>query len=108
MKRCGIRPALPPNPAPHLLTWLIEIGLTEAAGMGVVPISWREIDAWANRTRIDLPPWEARLIRQLSSAYVAESKAAESESRPPPWQTAAPATQRDIETEEALLRTVLG
>jgi hypothetical protein len=97
-KESGIPVSMPPNPAPTVITRLMEIGLSEAAGMGAAPLSWREIDAWCNRTAVDLPPWEARLIRQLSVEYLAEGRRAETESCPPPWRGA----------EQSLLESVLG
>lgn len=106
MRRAGVTPPMPPNRAPHIIARLMEIGINEAAGMGVVPISWREMDAWCSRTGVDLDPWEARLIRRLSAAYVAEGRAAESEAAPPPWR--APVTKREIETEFDQLSAVLG
>ncbi len=99
-------PRMPPNPAPHLTDWLIELGITEAAGMGAVPISWREMDAWVARTKVSPEPWEARLLRRLSSAYLAESREAESEFRPPPWHDGV--TMQERVAEEADLRSVLG
>lgn len=106
MKRDGIVPTMPPNPAPHIVDRLVEMGITETAGMGIGPISWQSIDAWCNRTGIDLPSWEAKLIRQLSVEYVAENRRAESENCPPPWR--AEVTQREIEVEIAQLGALLG
>lgn len=106
MARQKIPAFLPPNPVPHLVDRLVEIGLTEAAGMGAGPISWATIDAWHRQTAVELLPWEARVLRRLSIAYVAESRRAESETCPPPWH--APVTQREIETEEQRLRLALG
>lgn len=106
MKMDGIAPKMPPNPAPHIVARLIEIGITETTGMGPAPLSWREIDAWCRRTRVDLAPWEARVIRQLSLAYIAEGRRAESDSCPAPWRTAI--TQRERDVDEAKLRMVLG
>lgn len=106
MKKNGVTPPMPPNPAPHIVNRLIEMGLSEANGMGASPLSWREIMAWQTATGVDLPPWEARLIRTLSVAYLAESRNAESENCPPPWR--APVTRREMDTEEARLRMVLG
>lgn len=106
LKRRKIALQMPPNPAPHIFDWLIEIGLTEAAGMGAAPISSRELAAWQGNTCVRLSPWEARLIRRLSSAYLAESRIAESETCPPPWN--APVTQRELDIEEAQLRRLLG
>lgn len=99
-------PRMPPNPAPHIIDRLIEIGLTEAAGMGIAPLSWCEIDAWCRRTCVAVTPWEARLIRSLSIAYVAEARAAESENASPPWRTEP--TERERAMELARLEMVLG
>ena len=106
LKRDRVPVVMPPNPAPAIINRLMEMGLSEAAGMGLAPLSWREIDAWCNRTGVDLPPWEARLIRQLSVEYLAESRRAESENCPPPWR--AEVTEREKEVELARLEMVLG
>ncbi|MEG3089498.1 phage tail assembly chaperone [Sphingomonas sp. PB4P5] len=106
MKRDKIVPPMPPNPMPHMITRLVEIGLSESNGMGASPLSWREINEWQQAAGVDLAPWEARLMRTLSLAYLAESRKAESETCPPPWH--APVTQREIETEQARLQMVLG
>ncbi|WP_294353315.1 hypothetical protein [uncultured Sphingomonas sp.] len=106
LKQAKITPKMPPNPAPHIIDRLIEIGTTEAGGMGAVPISWREIVAWQEATWVRLAPWEARLLRRLSAAYLAESKLAESENRSAPWHTGP--DQQSIETEQARLEAVLG
>lgn len=99
-------PQMPPNPAPHLTDRLIEIGLTEAAGMGAGPISWLTIDAWKRSTGVPIDPWEARLLRRLSIAYHAEGRRAEDETCPPPWRAKVTALEREVE--EAALRSVLG
>lgn len=106
MKRAGVTPVMPPNPLPHIVDRLIEMGVTESAGMGEGRLSWREIDAWCSRTGIDLDPWEARLIRRLSVEYVAEGRRAESENCPPPWH--APVSDREIKGERSALEMVLG
>lgn len=106
LKAQKIIPPMPPNPAPHIVAWLVEIGLTEAAGMGAGPVSWATIAAWQSLTGVDLSPWEARLIRALSVAYVAESRSAESENCPPPWRAAVTIAERN--TEVARLELVLG
>lgn len=84
----------------------MEIGPTEAGGMGAVPLSWREIDAWASRTFARPSAWEARLLRRLSAEYLAESRAAEDPHRPTPW--AERPTTVDREANERQLRAVLG
>lgn len=106
MKKDGIEPKMPSNPAPHIINRLTEIGLTEANGMGASPLSWREIEAWQRSTRVRLAPWEARLIRHLSREYLAETHRAESENCPAPYRTEV--TRREREVEEEQLRMVLG
>src|SRR3546814_2226980 len=51
-KKDGITPQMPPNPAPHIIDRLVEIGLTEAAGMGAAPLSWQSIRSWSDMTGI--------------------------------------------------------
>ncbi len=105
MKARGIIPEMPPNPMPHLINWLVEMGLTEPAGMGIGPVGWQTIDAWCRRTFIALAPWEARLIRHLSVSYVAENRRAEVEGCPAPWR--ASVTQREKELEIEGLRALI-
>lgn len=96
----------PPNPAPHILGWWIDIGLTESNGMGAVPLSWGEINEWQCSSSVTLAPWEAKLIRKLSVEYIAEGRRAESENYPAPWK--AEVTQREREVEQAGLQSLLG
>lgn len=106
MKAKKIAPQMPPNPLPHLISNLLEIGLTEAAGMGAGPISWGSINQWQAGTGRQLQPWEVRLIRQLSITYVAFGRKAEAETCPPPWR--AEVSKEDIAAEVAGLNAVLG
>ncbi|QQV79064.1 hypothetical protein H5J25_13870 [Sphingomonas aliaeris] len=101
-----IKPQMPPNPLPHIVDRLVEIGLNEQAGMGVAPLSWSTIDAWTRLTGIDLMPWEVRLIRSLSVAYLSEGSRAESENCPPPWRGTW--TARNLEVEQSRLEELLG
>lgn len=72
MQDRGETPALPDNPAPHVTDWFLEIGPTVATGMGEGPIGWQDMTAWSELTGVELDPWEAKTIRSLSSAFVAE------------------------------------
>lgn len=85
MQADGIEPMMPPVPPAPYLDWLLELGPTEAAGMGVVAVGWRTIDAWCSRTGVDLAPWEARLLRRLSGEWLAESDRARKPDCPAPW-----------------------
>lgn len=106
MKADGVVPAMPPNPMPHIVARLIEIGMTSAGGMGPVPLSWTDIGTWQRLTGIELSAWEARTLRQMSVVYVGEKGLAEDENRPPPWHAGVTQQERDIT--EAKLRMVLG
>ena len=106
MRAAKITPPLPPNPAPHIVGRLMEVGLWEAAGTGIEAISWQAMDAYERRTGAGLSAWEARLIRRLSADYVAMSLKAESEKCPAPWRTKP--TQSDRDRELAQLMAVLG
>ena len=91
---------------PNLTGWLIEIGLCEAAGMGMVPVAWSTIEAWQRLTGVSLSPWEAKLLHHLSTEYLAEGRRAESENCPAPWRSGVTQTEREIE--QARLEMVLG
>lgn len=97
---------MPPNPAPHIIGWLTEIGLAGVGGMAAVPVPWSEISEWQRNSGITLEPWVARLIRRLSVDYVAMSRKAEEEHCPPPWRAPVSAWERDTETERLMM--VLG
>jgi hypothetical protein len=103
MKEDGFEPELPPVSAPHLITWLMEIGPVELAGMDRVPISWREIHYWKENAAVDLRPGEARLLRRLSSDYLAESRQAEKPDCPAPY--GAPGTAVNVEVVDRKIRS---
>lgn len=42
LKKDGITPKMPPNPAPHIVARLVELGMTGSTGMGPAPLSWLE------------------------------------------------------------------
>lgn len=81
----GVQPALPPLPDAQLVEWLMEIGPIETGGMAGTAISWITLDAWCNRTGIDLQPWQSRLLRRLSGDWLAETDRAKAPDCAPPW-----------------------
>lgn len=103
-KKTGVTLRLPPNPMPHITDRLVEIGLTEAAGMGAAPLSWQTIDAWQRLTMVRLAPWEARLMRSLSVEYLGEARRAEADDAKAPWH----GEETAREAEYALLKEILG
>ena len=84
-KEAGVKPPLPPCPARHFVTWLMEAGPIAQTGEGRVALSWGDIDAWARMTRTRLRPWDARTLHSLSAVYLAELIEAESDDCPSPW-----------------------
>ncbi len=48
-------------------------------------IGWRDLTAWQEVMGIELEPWEARLIRRLSSEYISQYHEAEKPDCPAPW-----------------------
>ena len=67
--------------------WLVsaamECGLTTSNGMGLAPVPWSEIQAWASIAGED-DPWVLQAVRQLSLAYCSEHHAAKDGARPSP------------------------
>lgn len=53
--------------------------------MGLVAIAFTELQAWQQCSGINLQPWEAHILRRLSSDYIAENRRAEKLDCPPPY-----------------------
>lgn len=85
MRAAGIEPVTPEIPAPYLLEYLFEVGPTVSTGMGPAIIGWRDLQAWQEMVGIDLEPWEARMLRKLSSAYLSQSLKSEKPDCPAPY-----------------------
>jgi hypothetical protein len=69
----------------YLTEWLFEIGPTVGGGMGAGPVGYRDILAWREITGIVLMPWEAKIIRHLSGAYLAFQNKASAHDCPMPF-----------------------
>lgn len=85
MKARAEDPLLPPNPASYLTDWLFEIGPTMPTGMGAVPITFGDMIDWQAVVGVEILPWEARVLRRLSIAYVNESYRATKADCPLPY-----------------------
>lgn len=83
----------PPCDAPHVIRYLFDVGPITFSGMGAVPLSHTEIDAWQRNTGIELSAWEAGMLRDLSKVYIGMSEDAKHPSCPPPW-TPVPVEER--------------
>ncbi len=86
-KAAGEEIVLPPNPAPYLVDWLLEIGPTLPTGMGSSPITYGAMLDWQAIMGVELEPWEARILRQLSGEYASEQYHARDKDRPAPYDT---------------------
>jgi len=71
--------------AGYLISLLQEAGLMSSAGMGALPLSWQEIEAWLRTTERDISIWERLMIRELSEVYVGELNQASAKDRAAPY-----------------------
>lgn len=79
--------------------------MIQGGGMAAAPLEWSEIADWQCATGLILTTWEARTIRAMSIAYIGESRKAEDENCPPPWNHGVLPGERD--SEESRLLAVL-
>jgi hypothetical protein len=64
--------------AHYLVGLFYDSGIWTQTGMGNVPLSWQEIQAWNNVNEYELPLWTIKLIKQMSDTYCQEfSKSSE-------------------------------
>jgi hypothetical protein len=73
--------------AGYLVALLHSAGVASATGMGLVGLSWQEIEAWARCNDFTgiLSPKEYRAVWQLSRAYAAEMSGATKKGTKPPY-----------------------
>lgn len=69
----------------YLLDTFMEAGPVSVGASGPTTLTWADIAAWSSGTSIELEPWEARLVRRLSSEYLSEARRAEAHDALPPW-----------------------
>lgn len=89
-------PLPPVGSEKHLIDMLFDVGPLMATGMGPTALSYGELAAWATMTGAYVAPWQARLLRGLSRAYLAELTQAEDPMRPPPWSEEPAADRRKV------------
>lgn len=85
MRAAGVDPVIPDIPAPYLVEYLFEVGPTVSTGMGPAIVGWRDLQAWQDMLGLELQPWESRLLRQLSAAYLSQSLKSEKPDCPAPY-----------------------
>lgn len=58
------------HPMRHVLEWFYDLILPGGYGWGPFKISYLEIEAFSRQRHLDVRPWEAELIVDLSIKYV--------------------------------------
>lgn len=81
---------MPDCEAMHIIARLYEIGPI----INDAPITFSEISAWSAANGVDLEPWEFRFLRELSMAYLSESRHAVDPKRPPPYESGIAVSRR--------------
>ena len=80
-----------PEALEYLLGWAYTLhGRSGISEVGVAPLSYAEVDAWARRTRTDIEPWEVEALMAIDAAlrHPGEDEPEEEEERPVPvWPT---------------------
>lgn len=65
--------------------YIVEILFSLGPTRGELPLSECDFDSWERRRGIDLEPWEAETIVDLSKAYIGEAHAAKDMTALAPW-----------------------
>lgn len=82
----GGRPLFPDvGAAAYLIVHWRSVGLVSAGGMGAQPLLPSELLAWQQGMAITLSPWEFSTIREMSRAYVEQSRISDKPECPPPY-----------------------
>lgn len=87
MRRLDIEEVLGEIEAPHvpagqyLLDILFQVGPVRGEG----PVYEEHLQAWERRRDIELAPWEADMVLELSRAYLSEMHAARERNALPVW-----------------------
>ena len=92
--------------AEYLVPLVMEAGLVEQSGTGIVALSWKEIESWQNVTGVKLHTWEATILRQMSEAYASEFSQASDRNRPAPYSKAIETEEIDREAVSNKLRNI--
>jgi hypothetical protein len=77
---------MPPlHEAEYIIQYWQSMGMVESGFNGPIPLSSKEIQAWAQGLSLELSPWEFQILRDISKAYIVELREAESLERLPPY-----------------------
>lgn len=76
---------MPPVDLPGLLDVLMRAGPAMPGGMGEVPLTALELQAWATGAGVTLTPWEFETILDASKAYCQQRAISADPACPAPW-----------------------
>lgn len=89
-----------PEEVRYLVEYLQALDYVEPGMAGPVRLGFGEIESWARLNGVRLNPWEAKLLRQLSSEFARELSRSGNPAAPAPWSDPhvlrAQAKQRDM------------
>lgn len=88
-----------PDGAEYLVSLFHSAGTATQTGMGLVPLSWQEIEAWVRCTGIEemVTPWELETVRRMSEAYASEYSQAYDPKRKQPYQPVVDMNEVDLQ-----------
>lgn len=75
----------PPRGDEYVAAAFVECGMRSFAGMGEVPLTWQEINAYSQSSGRVLTSWEARMVRTMSQQYLNQKTTAERLGCREPW-----------------------
>ena len=82
----GGKPLMPDiDGAEYLVVHWQDLGVITSGGMGLSALSHQEILAWAQCHGTMLQPWELRILRDMSRAYLMQLHESEKPDCPPPF-----------------------
>lgn len=67
----------------YMIDWLFDAGPLMSSSMGSSPLTYQEINAWADG--MDLTPWERSTLKSLSMDYVVGTQQGQKKDCPPPY-----------------------
>lgn len=70
--------------AEQIIAWLDEIGFYRVGDMGIRPIDWQELKAWADMTATELTPQQSISIIKASQSYVSAYQSGSNPNAPDP------------------------
>jgi hypothetical protein len=81
----GSEVVYPPCEMMYMVDYLFSCGPVLSGAMGASPLTHQEIYAWQHNLHVDLCPWEANALREMSRQYLSELLQSDKHDSPPPW-----------------------